>query len=863
MKLNIVQEKMRGWLSRNRYTLTAFGLTYIALIIFAIARGLAPFGAYSLLSIDLHGQYYPMMLEKLSHPFSVWSWDGALGFSSAAQSAYYTNSLFIWLLAPFQGYARIAVLDLTIFLKLALSASFFTYYLEEKHERKSFFGTVFGVAYGLSAYMTAFIAQPMWLDVVLLLPLILNGFDRMMAGKGSFRYTLLLALAIFSNFYISISLCIFLALWFIFAQMPQKPFSWRQTAVRAGRFAGFSLLAGMLAAVTLLPLLANMENWHASSLSFSGEFEFYHSFSEFAEAFAFGRKASREYGVGNLFCGSAAIFFSLLYLLNREIPLRERLPRFALLLFLEVSFECNLLDYIWHGLHFPNQLPARQSYLFIFLILALGYESLIHRHGLDISRLFVSFLLSVGFLAAALPKTKNLLGISISALILVSAFILLAIVIKSEGTLRRTASWALSLLLLSEILINGVYVLAAYAGATNALDYISCEADMRRLTKNYESHKNDFYRSEVSPNFTFNTGQLYGIKGVTYYSSTMNTARYALFKNLGNRIYAQNVSTVYQPTPMQDMMFGMKYHYMRLGEKLPYGKLIEKTETVSVYESPYTLPVAYAVSPAIKEFMTVSVEEPTVYEGIALQTKFVSLATGLDRDVAVEAVSSQPILQNARLDGNILSVRDTDSEASYSVEFYAQRDGYFYIDFDFVTGTYTAFVNGAGKRTGTCAGDPLLSIGYVKKGDSISVTVTVKGYQTVWADMSGWILDKDALDRAYEKLSAGGLRVERASETRIMGTIAVSEDSVLYSSIPYENGWSVYIDGEKQKTYDLGACLLACDIAAGTHTVEYRYLAPGLVMGILLTLFSAAILACLWFTTAKRRKNAGSNVWFS
>jgi uncharacterized membrane protein YfhO len=860
MKLNIVQEKMRGWFSRNRYTLTAFGLTYIALIIFAIARGLAPFGAYSLLSIDLHGQYYPMMLEKLSHPFSVWSWDGALGFSSAAQSAYYTNSLFIWLLAPFQGYARIAVLDLTIFLKLALSASFFTYYLEEKHERKSFFGTVFGVAYGLSAYMTSFISQPMWLDVVLLLPLILNGFDRMMAGKGPFRYTLLLALAIFSNFYISISLCIFLALWFIFAQMPQKPFSWRQTAVRAGRFAGFSLLAGMLAAVTLLPLLANMENWHASSLSFSGEFEFYHSFSEFAEAFAFGRKASREYGVGNLFCGSASIFFSLLYLLNREIPLRERLPRFALLLFLAFSFELNLLDYIWHGLHFPNQLPARQSYLFIFLILALGYESLIHRHGLDISRLFVSFLLSAGFLATAWKTTQNLLGISISTLVLISVLVLLIIVIKGKDSLRRSASWVLSLLLLSEIWINGVCVLDAYAGATNALDYISCEADMRRLTKKYESRKNDFYRSEVSPNFTFNTGQLYGIKGVTYYSSTMNTARYALFKNLGNRIYAQNVSTVYQPTPMQDMMFGMKYHYMRLGEKLPYGKLIEKTETVSVYESPYALPVAYAVSPAIKEFMTVSVEEPTVYEGIALQTKFVSLATGLDRDVAVEAVSSQPILQNARLDGNILSVRDTDSEASYSVEFYAQCDGYFYIDFDFVTGTYTAFVNGAGKRTGTCAGDPLLSMGYVKKGDSISVTVTVKGYQAVFADMSGWIVDEKALDAAHETLSAGGLHVERASETRIIGTIAVSEDSVLYSSIPYENGWTVYIDGEKQKTYDLGAGLLACDIAVGTHTVEYRYLAPGLVRGILLTLSSVAILACLWFTTAKRRKNAQPNV---
>ncbi|MCK9350692.1 MAG: YfhO family protein, partial [Clostridiales bacterium] len=36
------------------------------------------------------------------------------------------------------------------------------------------------------------------------------------------------------------------------------------------------------------------------------------------------------------------------------------------------SFNLNILDYLWHGFHFPNQLPARQSFLFIFVLLTFG-----------------------------------------------------------------------------------------------------------------------------------------------------------------------------------------------------------------------------------------------------------------------------------------------------------------------------------------------------------------------------------------------------------------------------------------------------------------------------------------------------------
>lgn len=148
-------EKITGWkrfcslVYRNRFPLSAFVLTYFALVITAIIRGIAPFGDNSLLTMDLWGQYYPMIVEKLDEPFAIWSWNGSLGFSAIVQSAYYTNSLFNFLLLPFSGYARIAALDLVIFLKVSLAAWSFSYYLERRYGKRSPLATALGVAYGL------------------------------------------------------------------------------------------------------------------------------------------------------------------------------------------------------------------------------------------------------------------------------------------------------------------------------------------------------------------------------------------------------------------------------------------------------------------------------------------------------------------------------------------------------------------------------------------------------------------------------------------------------------------------------------------------------------------------------------------
>ena len=819
-------KKIKQMLFREKYVLVAFALTWIFLLVFSCAAELAPFGDNCLLTMDLHGQYYPMMSEKLSDFFSVWSWNGGLGFSAIVQSAYYTNSIFILLLLPFSGYARVAALHMMIFLKLALSAAAFAYYLGKRFEKYDVFTAVFGVAYGLGAYMLAFMNQPMWLDVAVFCPLILCAMERLIAGKSPIPYTLLLALAIYSNFYIAFSLCIFLCLWFVASTVMKKWGGFCDFVKTTVKFGLASVLAGALCAFSLIPLMLHMENWISSSVGFPEEGEWYHSFAEIADSFSAMAPPSWEYGPANIFCGSVAVFFVLTFLFNSKISLKGRIVMISLAALLFVSLEWSYLDFIWHGLHFPNQLPGRWSFLFILVVLMIGYETVIKCEGWRVWSLLVSLFGATAFFLIGMGKSENPSGRWFTLIMIFMAFALfiITLAVKNNQGISRLIKAGIALLLLVDICVNAAGTMQ-YVRVTSASGYVRNEEQMLLYAKKYQSGKDDFWRTELTSSFTFDCGQLYGYKGLTYYSSTMNGNTFRLMERLGNRVYARNVSTVYMPTPFQDMMFGVKYHYMQNGKTLTYGNRLEKANNISVYESPYALPIAYAVAPNIKKI------EQNHRSGLVLQEYFVGLAANMKSKLTTQANLVEERLSNGTMENGAFYVWDIESPMVYTAELEVNSEGSFFLDFDFTVGEYKLFVNERSCLSGRCGSEPIVDVGHLSKGDKVTVTVTIRGYGKVVGDVEGYTVNGAVLDEAYEKLSSQALQVEYASDTEIRGEITLAEDGVLYASIPAENGWEVYIDGVKTETYDLGLGLLFCDIEAGTHTVEYRYRAPGLALG--------------------------------
>lgn len=63
--------------------------------------------------------------------------------------------------------------------------------------------------------------------------------------------------------------------------------------------------------------------------------------------------------------------------------------------------------------------------------------------------------------------------------------------------------------------------------------------------------------------------------------------------------------------------------------------------------------------------------------------------------------------------------------------------------------------------------------------------------------LSVYTLEEERFINAYNILNNGGLDITSHSDTKIKGTVTAQSDSTMLSSIPYDGGWSVYIDGKK------------------------------------------------------------------
>ena len=97
------------------------------------------------------------------------------------------------------------------------------------------------------------------------------------------------------------------------------------------------------------------------------------------------------------------------------------------------------------------------------------------------------------------------------------------------------------------------------------------------------------------------------------------------------------------------------------------------------------------------------------------------------------------------------------------------------------------------------------------------------------------------------------------SDNYVKGTVDIAgESSMLYLSIPYNDGWQAYVDGVKTDTFKINAAFTGIPVTgAGTHTVELRYRPVGFALGIgaFIAGLLACILVCVWHKRKTKRKD--------
>lgn len=75
----------------------------------------------------------------------------------------------------------------------------------------------------------------------------------------------------------------------------------------------------------------------------------------------------------------------------------------------------------------------------------------------------------------------------------------------------------------------------------------------------------------------------------------------------------------------------------------------------------------------------------------------------------------------------------------------------------------------------------------------------------------------------------------------------------MFTSIPYDENWSIYIDGEEVETYEIFDMFLGADINSGNHTIEFKYNNKTFKYGLSISITSFILL--ILYNIYRKRKN--------
>ena len=856
----------REILQRNKLILAAFCLPVILMLLAFLVMGIYPAGENQIAVIDMYHQYVPFLGElqaKLQSGGSLfYTWNGAGGSNFWNLLAYYGASPLNLVLVLFPKKFLMEGVTLILLLKIGLAGSTMAVYLRaivwEKDKRSADISLVgFATLYALCSYVMAYYWCIMWMDAVALLPLCILGLHKILDGRSGVFYTVCLALVVFINYYMAIMVCIFIlfyypVLYFIKVQGESAGHFIKTT----GRAVGYSLLGVLMSAVMLLPTWMSMQSTYYISADMPEKTELYNDLLDILNQLLPNAELTYREGLPNLYCGMFVVILLVFYWISRTIPLREKLLNGAFLGFLILSLNINKLDFIWHGFHFPNQLPYRYTFMICFLLIGMAYQVFQRVDEIRVSHLWI--LLAAGggyYLLAQKILTEHIKDLDLfvySGLAWLALYVAILILYK-KGRLQKNLLLILTVILLTCEMASNTCTSIDQVGTTQRSNYYANEADVAKLVKKTEGTDDRFGRTEMNDNYILNCPAMYHYKGISQFSSSLNANATALMEHIGvEGAPDKNRFNYNQTDPVTNAMLNIRY---LIGKNLPIDdsdfKQIAKSGNSRLYESIYPLSIGYMTADTIRTW-NYEQENPFMvlddYVRAVTQNKYTSVFT----EIEPVDVSAANIELSSTGDGMWDSTLKNETKKSKTILTYqAQQAGkqYLFIEADDADAITVSQEKKDDKIEIRNDCGSIVNLGEMDSGTEFTVTIEYKEGKGGSVVSHVCTIDETVWQDAYKMLSASMLDVTDYGDSYLKGTIDVQEDGVFVTSVPYEAGWKLKVDGHTREIDELiGGAWISTSLSAGEHQIELSFRPPGLIAGLLITLASIGLLiAAEWW----------------
>lgn len=791
-------------LKNTAFYVVCFAFSVALFVTLAVAGHVYPFGDNSFLTNDLKYQYIDFFAwfrrVLLGEANLCYSFSQGLGMNTWGLYSYYLASPFNLLCVLFPQDKLTLFVFVISALKLGCIHISSAWYVQKRFGLSKPAAFLLSASFTFCSWTVSNLRNPLWIDCLILLPVCAYGCYELIREQHMARLVIATALNVMFCWYMAyisiLFLCIFVLVEFV-DYITEVGFSWKLMLDRALRFAGAVVLGLLLSAWTFLPtILAMSKGGPVLALGPLLKTSLKSLIRGFIPSMWINNESTPQF-----YCGMIVMLLAVSLLFNRTVSIKTRIATLVVTIILVASSVLSPLEYIWCGMRVPNGFYSRTAFLLSFFALW-----------------------AAGYALQALKDHPKLCRASRPAVILP----LLALT-TIELFANAHSMW------------NQLYV--GYSEDANST-YVATAASTVQAIQDEDF--TPFYRIDRTTTradcVALNEGLALGYNQLSSYSSANNPQAIALLNSLGYSSVGEFSTRYSEPILAVDTLLGVKYV---IAEQAPagYTTMPELADAAySAYENPFALSIGIATSKDIQN-CTLKGENP-----FEKQNDLFSKILGHKVELYTEIDATK--------------TADSQNAKQWSVTVPAGSIGYLYINKDANADSYWPVALTIDQRT--INNEAWRFDNNIRQiagtSDALSQHTVSMGVAEGYTDMPQddepvfYALNLEAFEQIIDQLKASEFVPAVFEDGKVEGEYTVENDGNLLLSIPYDNGWSVTINGaaaELMPAADKGMSCLS--VQKGANRIGMTYKTPGSLAGLVVSLATAAALVAAGLNARQKK----------
>lgn len=865
---------MKKRLINNKYCIISTAITFSIMIIIMVFFKIAPFGEYSFTCCDASQQYMPFFSEfiyKLKSGESLYySFNGGMGYDFFSLFLYYLVSPVNLIAVFFDNKDLPSFMSIIIMLKIVLASTSMSYYFTNRKDgNDSIINVALSVSYSLSGFICGYYYNIMWLDAIVILPILVLGLERLIYDKKPIMYIICLVLSMLCNFYMAFMSCIFITIWFIKILITDLVCEkkWKEAIRCFVSFIIYSVLSAGTSAIFLIPAYLSLQETNASNDTAFSTMWYGNIFSLLSRHIFLTRpiQISIWSGLGNVYCGMIVIIMFFVFVMS-SIKLRYKIADLILVVFMVISMNNTYLNFVWHGFHNQNNIPNRFSVFYIFALLVIA-SNVFDNLKFDVNRKIIAIAVAFVFPIVCfvfvdfdgMISSSRMILISMCLVIIYGVFLILGDVYPQK---KKALTIGITSLIILEIGVNS-FVTIGYNDLNNEQTFLNYILMKEKNIQKIRKEDSSFYREEIYNATSVNEAVFMNIKGTSLFSSTasgdlVNTMSKVGYMNATN--YFGYVSS-----PVLEDIYGVKYIYSyddHYSNKNDYSLIqAEETESNGYKYNSYTylnedvLPLGFCVNNETKNIQLNAyhyasninhlVESMTNVEDVYSPVSF-------DFDILSSNGTASYDQEKALVHYSPDDVKDV---TTLVINTTIDKDGWFFCECKNPAIYDIGYYINDELISGDDVGNSLFDLGYLQSGTKFTAVVNLAVTELEGGDVGFLIseFNENNWKKANELLHNNNMDVSDYSSNEISGTINLDSQSLLMITIPFSDGWTIYDNGKPTDSFEVCGAFTGIELEPGNHHIYMKYRPKGISLGLVISIVSLIVLTGIMFFCVKTK----------